>query len=175
LLNTNAITGGSAAGYSVNGVQAITGWSDSDLANQNFQLLFSLNGGPFTSYGAFLNTTNTDALNNGNNAILETLTKSAGGPMASGVTGVQFVFSSPGGVQGGSGGTLIRELQVFGTPFVKLAVQTIDGSHLQLVWPGGVLLQATNIVGPWLTNATAASPYAVGPTASQMYYRVRVQ
>jgi hypothetical protein len=175
LLNTNAITGGSAAGYSVNGVQAITGWSDSDLANQNLQLLFSLNGGPFTSYGAFLNTTNTDALNNGNNAILETLTKSAGGPMASGVTGVQFVFSSPGGVQGGSGGTLIRELQVFGTPFVKLAVQTIDGNHLQLVWPGGVLLQATNIVGPWLTNATAASPYAVGPTASQMYYRVRVQ
>ena len=168
-LNTNL-----ASGYNVTSVQAITGWSDSDLANQEFQLLFSLNGGPFNSYGVFLNTTNTDTLNNGNNAILETLTSSSGGPIAGGVTGVQFVFQNPPGVQGGSGGTLIRELQVFGTPIVNLGVQSAAGNNLQLVWPQGVLLQATNLMGPWITNAGATSPYTVSPTAPQMYFRVQV-
>ena len=119
-LNTNI-----ASGYNVNSIQAITGWTDSDLANQNFQLLFSVNGGPFTPCGAFMNTTNTDTLNDGNNAILETLTSSSGGPIASGVTGVQFLFSNPGGVQDGAGGTVVRELQVFGTPIVNLAVEPV--------------------------------------------------
>lgn len=165
-LNTNL-----AAGYNLSRIQAITGWTDSNLANQNFQLLLSLNGGPFSSYGTFNNTT---ALNGGNNSILETLT-SCSGPIASGVTGVQFVFSNPGGVQGGSGGTLIRELQVFGTPIVKLGVQTVTGNNLKLTWPQGVLLEATNVTGPWSTNAAATSPFTMLPTASQKYYRVRVQ
>ncbi|MDB6063907.1 MAG: hypothetical protein JWR26_115 [Pedosphaera sp.] len=169
-LNTNIATG-----YKITSIQAITGWSDSDLANQNFELLFSLNGGPFTSYGAFFSATNTDALNNGDNAILQTLTSRLPGPIASGVTGVQFVFQNPGGVQGGAGGTLIRELQVFGTPIVNLGVQTVAGNHLQLTWPQGVLLQATSVTGPWITNAAATSPYTFSPTAPQMYYRVRVQ
>lgn len=169
-LNTNI-----ASGYYITNVQAITGWSDSDLANQNFQLLFSLNGGPFISYGVFINTTNTDAFNGGNNVIMETLTSSSGGPIAGDVTGVQFIFSNPGGIQGGSGGTLIRELQVFGTPIVNLAVQTVAGNNLLLTWPQGVLLEATNVTGPWITNSTATSPFTIGPTAPQKYYRVRVQ
>jgi hypothetical protein len=169
-LNTNI-----ASGYNINSIQAITGWVNADLANQSFQLLFSVNGGPFTSYGAFYNTTNTDTLNSGNNAILETLTSSSGGPIASGVSGVQFIFANPGGVQGGSGGTLIRELQVFGAPIVNLAFQTIAGNNLQLTWPQGVLLQATNITGPWVTNTTATSPFTNSPTASQMFYRVLIQ
>jgi hypothetical protein len=137
--------------------------------------LFSVNGGPFTTCGAFLNATNTDVLNNGNNAILETLTSSSSRPIASSVTGVQFIFSNPGGVQGGSGGTLIRELQVFGTPIVNLAVQTIAGNNLQLTWPQGILLQSTNVAGPWITNAAATSPLAISPTTAEMYYRVRIQ
>ena len=167
-LNTNLITG-----YNITGIQAITGWSDSDLANQNFQLLFSLNGGPFSYYGEFINLTNTDSLNGGNNAILETLTSSSSAPIASGVTGVQFIFSNPGGVQGGSGGTLIRELQVFGAPIVNLTVRSLAGNNLQLTWPEGVLLQATNLSGPWTTN-TAASPYTFSPSSPQMFYRVVV-
>ena len=90
------------------------------------------------------------------------------------MTGVQFVFQNPPGVQGGSGGTLIRELQVFGTPIVNLGVQSAAGNNLQLVWPQGVLLQATNLMGPWITNAGATSPYTVSPTAPQMYFRVQV-
>jgi len=168
-LNTNR-----AAGYNLTGIQAISGWVDSNLANQNFQLLLAVNGGPFASYGTFSATTNTTALNNGNNAIMQTLTSSSG-TLASGVTGVQLIFSNPGGTQGGSGGTLIRELQVFGTPIVKLSVQKTAGNSLQFIWPQGVLLEATNVSGPWLTNATAASPFPVNPTALEKYYRVRVQ
>ena len=166
-LNTNI-----AAGYNLARIQTITGWSDSNLANESFQLLLSLYGGPFTSYGYFSSTTNTTAVNNGNNAILATLTNSSG-LIASGVTGIQFIFSNPGGTQGGSGGTLIRELQAFGTPIVTLAVQTITGNNLQLAWPQGILLQATNLTGPWITN-TAASPFLLSPTAAQMFYRILV-
>lgn len=111
-LNTNSGTGGSTNGYDLNTIQAISGWTDSNLANQRFQLLLSLNGGPFNNYGTFGAIT---AINGGGNCILNTLT-SGSGPIARGVTGIQFVFSNPGGAQGGSGGTVIHELQVLGTP-----------------------------------------------------------
>lgn len=52
-----------------------------------------------------------------------------------------------------------------------------NGSSLTLSWPGsGVLLQATNLTGPWITN-NSASPYTVVPAsgAPQLFYRVKVQ
>lgn len=49
-----------------------------------------------------------------------------------------------------------------------------SGDGLVLSWPSGVLLQATNVTGPWATN-NAASPYTNQPNNSQMFYRVRVQ
>jgi GDSL-like Lipase/Acylhydrolase family len=165
-LNTNH-----AAGYTLTRIQSVTGWSDSYLANVKFQLLLSLNGGPFTSYGNF---SATNTLNGGNNSILLTVTNTSG-PIASGVTAVQFAFSTPPGPQGGAGGTLIRELQVFGTPIVNLAVQALDADNLRLTWPQGILLEATNLSGPWTTNALATSPFTNTPDAPQKYYRVRVQ
>ena len=111
-LNTNNGTGGSANGYDLNIIQAISGWTDSNLANQRFQLLLSLNGGPFNNYGTFSAAT---TVNGGANSILNTLTSSSG-RIARNVTGIQFVFSNPGGSQAGSGGTVIHELQAFGTP-----------------------------------------------------------
>jgi polygalacturonase len=49
-----------------------------------------------------------------------------------------------------------------------------NGSNLTLSWSGnGMLLQATNIAGPWTTNTSAASPFTVTPTAPQMFYRVQ--
>jgi lysophospholipase L1-like esterase len=111
-LNTDTSTGGSANGYDLYSIQAISGWTDSNLANQNFQLMLSLNGGPFNNYSTFSATT---AINGGGNSILNTLTGSLG-PIARGVTAVQFIFSNPGGNQAGSGGTVLHELQVFGIP-----------------------------------------------------------
>ena len=110
-LNTNSLTGGSAHGYTINSVQALTGWTDSYLANQTFQLLLSINGGAYASYGTYLSGTVT---NGGQSSILETVSGN-GGPIATNVTGVQYVFLAPGGPQGGGQGTVIRELQVFGS------------------------------------------------------------
>jgi hypothetical protein len=40
-----------------------------------------------------------------------------------------------------------------------------------LTWIGGGLYEATNIMGPWVTN-THPSPYVVTPTVPQKYFRV---
>jgi len=47
------------------------------------------------------------------------------------------------------------------------------GANLQLNWTGGGhLQQATNLAGPWLTNASATSPWTVSPTNNLMFYRI---
>ncbi len=47
-----------------------------------------------------------------------------------------------------------------------------SGGNLVLSWPsGGMLLQATNLNGPWTTNAGATSPYTNAPVRKQMFYR----
>lgn len=49
------------------------------------------------------------------------------------------------------------------------------GADLSLSWPVGMLLlEATNLGGPWATNGTAVSPHSVTPTDFQRFYRVRV-
>jgi hypothetical protein len=58
-------------------------------------------------------------------------------------------------------------------PEVSLSFQ-FSGPNLQLNWSQGTLLEATNVTGPWVTNA-ATSPFAVSPTASRKFYRVQVQ
>lgn len=47
------------------------------------------------------------------------------------------------------------------------------GNQLQITWPYGTLLEATNLAGPWSTNANA-SPYLVTPNEPQKFYRLRV-
>jgi autotransporter-associated beta strand protein len=49
-----------------------------------------------------------------------------------------------------------------------------NGTQLTLTWSGsGKLLEATNLAGPWLTNAAAQSPFIVLPSAPQLFYRVK--
>lgn len=51
----------------------------------------------------------------------------------------------------------------------------VSGDNLVLSWPGnGKLLEATNILGPWVTNSTA-SPVTVTPNLPQKFYRIRTQ
>jgi hypothetical protein len=52
----------------------------------------------------------------------------------------------------------------------------LDGQgRLRLEWTGsGTLLEATNVVGPWITN-TAPSPVLINPIYPQMFYRVQAQ
>jgi len=57
---------------------------------------------------------------------------------------------------------------------VTLTNQLI-GSNLRLTWPGnGKLLEATNLAGPWTTNASA-SPAIIAPSVPQRFYRIRTQ
>ncbi len=58
-------------------------------------------------------------------------------------------------------------------PVVVLTNQFSAG-NLTLSWPQGTLLQATNLLGPWVTNS-ASSPYTVAATNTMMFYRIRVQ
>jgi len=49
------------------------------------------------------------------------------------------------------------------------------GNQLKLTWPGGKLLEAAEITGPWTTNNAATSPYMVSPTGAKKFYRVQLQ
>jgi hypothetical protein len=53
---------------------------------------------------------------------------------------------------------------------------SFNGSNLTLTWPGnGVLLEATNVAGPWTTNASASSPFMVTPSGPQKFFRIQSQ
>jgi hypothetical protein len=52
-----------------------------------------------------------------------------------------------------------------------LYIQTVP-PKVVLNWAGGTLMQTTNLLGPWVTNS-AASPYVVSPTNTQMFYRLQ--
>jgi len=47
------------------------------------------------------------------------------------------------------------------------------GNNVQLQWTSGTLLQATNLLGPWITNAVAVSPYILSPTNAQQFFRTQ--
>jgi hypothetical protein len=68
---------------------------------------------------------------------------------------------------------LVAETGSITPPPVTLQVQR-SGTNVQLIWSEGILLQATNVTGPWTVN-DATSPYTVTPTALRMLYRVLVQ
>jgi hypothetical protein len=73
-----------------------------------------------------------------------------------------------------SGNNLDVALQgVVTLPPTLISVQR-SGNNLQLAWPFGTLLQATNVTGPWITN-TAGSPLILTPSAPQMFYRVQLR
>jgi hypothetical protein len=49
-----------------------------------------------------------------------------------------------------------------------------NGSQLILSWPGnGILMEATNLAGPWTSNSAAASPFSVAPNFPQKFYRAQ--
>jgi hypothetical protein len=61
-------------------------------------------------------------------------------------------------------------------PATVILTNRWNGSTLTLSWPQGTLLQATNLLGPWVTNG-ATEPFSVQPMTNGpvMFYRVRVQ
>jgi hypothetical protein len=49
-----------------------------------------------------------------------------------------------------------------------------SGSNLQINWPYGTLLQATNIIGPWTTNTAAPPSYTITPAGPSMFFRIQL-
>ena len=64
-------------------------------------------------------------------------------------------------------------VQLTVNPPVSISLQKIGG-NIVFNWLQGVLLEATNIAGPWITN-NVLSPYTNQPDYPQMFYRVLVQ
>jgi hypothetical protein len=58
-------------------------------------------------------------------------------------------------------------------PSVTLSIQRV-GANLQLSWPQGILLEATDVGGPYTTNNNS-SPYLFSPTGTKKFFRVQVQ
>jgi hypothetical protein len=71
----------------------------------------------------------------------------------------------------GGGNVTLMAATLQGAP-VTLQIGYV-GSKLQLTWPSGTLLQASNLAGPWTTNS-APSPFTVAPSAPQMFYKVQL-
>jgi hypothetical protein len=65
-------------------------------------------------------------------------------------------------------------LEAVGAPAAPtLSIQSV-GSQIKLTWSSGILLETTNVVGQWTTNANT-SPYQFTPTALRKFYRVQGQ
>jgi hypothetical protein len=56
---------------------------------------------------------------------------------------------------------------------ININIQQVAG-NLVLSWPQGMLLEATNLTGPWTAN-NATSPYTNQPSHPRMFYQVQVQ
>ncbi len=77
---------------------------------------------------------------------------------------------------GGDNTVFIDNIRITPPPIlspVNLNIQQM-GANLVLSWSQGVLLEATNIIGPWTANY-ATSPYTNQIDNPQMFYRVQVQ
>jgi len=144
-------------GYDLSSIQALTGWGDHNLGAQRFQLLLALGNGAFVDFGTY---TNAATVNGGNSSFLSTVSK-ASGALATNVTGIRFVFQNPdkgngagtvGSSQAGSsGGTVIRELQAFGTPSAaSLSYNTWAGATYNL--SGANALPSADPDGDGFTN-----------------------
>lgn len=67
----------------------------------------------------------------------------------------------------------VAEIQFF-TSAPPAINSSWNGTQLILSWPsGGMLLEATNLTGPWTTNLSATSPFSITPTRPQKFYRTQ--
>jgi hypothetical protein len=143
-LNTDPLTGGSATGYDITSLNSIVGYDSGNHAGQDFTLYLSTLTTPaFTQYGGtFVNNFTYAA----NLATETSLTNMGGGPIATGVTGIELVYVNPptyvagNGATGGGGDSVLREIDVFGTP--SASVSTPEPSTYALLLAGVGLLVA---------------------------------
>jgi hypothetical protein len=78
-----------------------------------------------------------------------------------------------------NGNCNVAELQFFAPnppPAPPQMTGIWNGSQMTLSWPSGsMLLEATNLAGPWTTNIGAMSPYIITPNQPQEFFRAQLQ
>jgi hypothetical protein len=118
--------------------------------------------------GAILYITNWHGLTSGGGATQLYFGSNSGGLTAPQLAQIRFVLS--GGV---SAATILGTGEV--VPSTASALQfTRNGGTMTLTWPSGWSLQsATNVTGPYNDVSGAASPWPVGMTNSQEFFRLR--
>ena len=47
-----------------------------------------------------------------------------------------------------------------------------SGTNVVLSWPSGTLVEATNLLGPWITNSAAVSPFTVAATNTSEFFKI---
>lgn len=57
---------------------------------------------------------------------------------------------------------------------VTVGITNLSSGVYQLTWPQGTLLEATNLLGPWVTNV-ATSPYLITNPVGNKFFRIQVQ
>lgn len=75
------------------------------------------------------------------------------------------------GVLAQTGGGEVVWFSPIATNPPSLTLQPGPGANIQLTWNAGMLLEATNILGPWTTITSATSPFTVMPIQPQSFYR----
>jgi hypothetical protein len=118
------------------------------------------------------------------------VTPTISGPDSSGVTTVSYSYSvaytstntyslsladtgvpAPVVTKSTSGSFVVMPVPI--PPSTPISFQT-SGGQLVLAWNQGVLLQATNVMGPWITNSAAMSPYTNDMSEPAMFFRVQI-
>jgi hypothetical protein len=61
-------------------------------------------------------------------------------------------------------------------PTVNVQVESLANGQIKVQWSNGTLMQCSDLAtGSWSAVQNATSPYTATPSASRMFYRVKVQ
>jgi hypothetical protein len=156
---------GSANGYNISQIVTYGGWQDKGRDWQNYTVYYATAASPstFTPLTSVVDEASLLDPAGRPNMTRVTIASSGGGPLATNVVAVEFNFATPAGQENGWQG--YSELALYGSAAVAPLAFTsvsLSGGNLILSGSGGsagsnyTLLSATNLLGPWVTNATGS-------------------
>jgi uncharacterized protein YjdB len=123
-----------------------------------------------TVVGNFANGTNvtvTDAALDWTSSETNVLTVSSSGLITAVGGGKATVSATVGGVTATSASITVA------VTAVTLGIAP-SGKDVVISWQSGTLLEATNLLGPWVTNTTAVSPFTVAATNTSEFFKILV-
>lgn len=185
--NATLDVSGLAASFSLAAGQALAGSGPTCVVNGNVDLnagalVMNYSGAPALTVGGVcaMNNNSVVVTNLGTplaNGSYKLVAKGSGS--VSGVVSGSAVTVAGAGVAGGSRGALNLsggELYLVVSPAAAPAPSiTMSGTNVTVSWvgSGALLLQSTNVTGPWVTNVGAVSPCMIPATNAQMFFRIQ--